>query len=560
MSVYEPLVNFLMKSNEPSITLSFQQLEELLGRVLPKSAKTYQPFWSSGNHVGRLIRAAGWVASPSFRYRQVIFRRTGVTQGKSSEISKPASWKLPDDSRPDLVLIGCVKSKRDGRHRVKDLYTSTLFAGRAGYAQSTAKPWYVLSSEYGLLDPDEEVDTYDLALKDLPILERRTWSLRVLDQIERKIGDVRGKVVEIHAGKSYRDFGLMQGLEERGALVNVPLADFRHGEQLAWYATRAALEAHAVVHRRPVAKAEVPLSVEIMPASEVRDIVATITSEFSNSALELSRRSNPPVCGWQGIPEIKMAATLRSEGVDNATLRIILTLGVSLDRARDADRLWDAVLALYRSDPWAFDPNALKSADRRLLLGTLMDSGVSRRHRKDCEAWQQIAAALLSGNAPEPVRRVVYAGEGNYQELLQAISAQDQGGKPWFPLLRGPKIRLVWLRMLVEPGGARIEGIDQMPVAVDVQVRRTTEYLGVAKTSGMDLNSVREEIQSAWHQGAEAAVGPVGIASTAAALDPVIWFFGKWGCSHCERRGMRVPISSVCGRCHFDRELEATNA
>jgi hypothetical protein len=38
------------------------------------------------------------------------------------------------------------------------------------------------------------------------------------------------------------------------------------------------------------------------------------------------------------------------------------------------------------------------------------------------------------------------------------------------------------------------------------------------------------------------AVGPEPLRGTAAALDPALWFWGKWGCSFCERAKRRVPI------------------
>ena len=69
-----------------------------------------------------------------------------------------------------------------------------------------------------------------------------------------------------------------------------------------------------------------------------------------------------------------------------------------------------------------------------------------------------------------------------------------------FPELRGDKISLMWIRMMAEPGKARIRRhLDAVPVAVDVQVRRVTENLGVTDTRGPKLNNrIKKEIQNAW--------------------------------------------------------------
>ena len=57
--------------------------------------------------------------------------------------------------------------------------------------------------------------------------------------------------------------------------------------------------------------------------------------------------------------------------------------------------------------------------------------------------------------------------------------------------------------MLAWPGSADLRNIGILPVAVDVHVRRITEYLGVTNTQGQDLERVRGEIQEAWRRAVE---------------------------------------------------------
>ena len=111
----------------------------------------------------------------------------------------------------------------------------------------------------------------------------------------------------------------------------------------------------------------------------------------------------------------------------------------------------------------------------------------------------------------------------------------------------------MWVRMLAEPGGAVIRRIDRISVAVDVHVRRVTENLGIASTGNLQLEEARPKIQSAWKKAAVAAniCGPSRIAGTCAALDPALWSFGKYGCSHCETVGARVPIGRACDHCQL---------
>lgn len=140
---------------------------------------------------------------------------------------------------PALVLIGCVKTKLPGRHKAKDLFTSPLFIGRRRRAEGTGVPWFILSAKYGLLAPDSEVESYDVSLNAAGRAERRRWSESVLEKLTHAVGSLDGKVVEVHAGAAYRDFGVVEGLEARGATVVVPLEHARQGEQLAWYSEGA---------------------------------------------------------------------------------------------------------------------------------------------------------------------------------------------------------------------------------------------------------------------------------------------------------------------------------
>lgn len=91
---------------------------------------------------------------------------------------------------------------------------------------------------------------------------------------------------------------------------------------------------------------------------------------------------------------------------------------------------------------------------------------------------------LADPAAAPAVQRAIYEGEGDAAELLRPRQAKGADGRPLFPFIQGPKISPMWVRMLAYPGGAEITSLEVLPVAVDVQVRKVTEYLGVAETLG----------------------------------------------------------------------------
>ena len=130
-----------------------------------------------------------------------------------------------------IFLLSCVGQKQPVPARARDLYISSWFRKARSYADSTGRPWFVLSAKYGLVHPDEVMPPYDLTLNTMPVADRRQWASRVLTQLGPCLGDV-GSVVFL-AGQRYREF-LEPSLRSRGVVVSVPMEGLRIGEQLRW--------------------------------------------------------------------------------------------------------------------------------------------------------------------------------------------------------------------------------------------------------------------------------------------------------------------------------------
>ena len=134
-----------------------------------------------------------------------------------------------------IGLVGCVKKKVGVPRVAKDLYVSTLFVGRRSYVERSSDEWWVLSAKHGLVHPDDVLLPYDVTLTEADRPARRSWSKQVLSAIDQRIQPMRGDVFEIHAGKEYREFGLMGGLRDRGCVVEVPTEGRPIGVQLRFY-------------------------------------------------------------------------------------------------------------------------------------------------------------------------------------------------------------------------------------------------------------------------------------------------------------------------------------
>lgn len=155
-----------------------------------------------------------------------------------------------------IGLVGCVKTKRSSPSLARDLYTSTLFTGRRRYVEESCDAWFVLSARHGLVRDDAPLEPYDETLNDQSAEAKRRWSDQVLASLDAMGFDYRTTTFEIHAGNEYRSFGLVDGLERRGAAVEVPAAHFGQGEQLAFYSKQD--RRHVSPARTPAASSATP--------------------------------------------------------------------------------------------------------------------------------------------------------------------------------------------------------------------------------------------------------------------------------------------------------------
>jgi len=142
--------------------------------------------------------------------------------------SNPSSW---GDA---LILVSCVKSKQDQSAPARDMYVSNWFTQASRVAQARGKSWRILSAQHRLLHPDDVINPYDLALKDLPIAARRDWGAKVFSAV-LPIARLHGRVIFL-AGAAYREF-LLQPLRDAGVTVEVPMQHLRQGQQMSWLAS-----------------------------------------------------------------------------------------------------------------------------------------------------------------------------------------------------------------------------------------------------------------------------------------------------------------------------------
>ena len=107
-----------------------------------------------------------------------------------------------------IVLISCVKKKRDEPSRARDMYVSPLFVGGGvKYAKTlNYDKLFILSAKYGLLEPDTVIKPYNRCLNDYSEYEKKIWAYEVIKKMQASKLDLDNDEFIILAGKEYRKY------------------------------------------------------------------------------------------------------------------------------------------------------------------------------------------------------------------------------------------------------------------------------------------------------------------------------------------------------------------
>ena len=138
--------------------------------------------------------------------------------GLSGDMFRPSR----EPARKRIGLVGWSRRSTPARVRLGISTLQRCSPDGVGGSNDPATPGGSCGPNAGTVGPDEVLGPYDETLTDVGRSARRQWSQGVLDQLTAEFEDVRALAFEIHAGSDYRDFGLVEGLAQAGARVEVP--------------------------------------------------------------------------------------------------------------------------------------------------------------------------------------------------------------------------------------------------------------------------------------------------------------------------------------------------
>ena len=106
-------------------------------------------------------------------------------------------------------LVGCGAQKRDEACMVREMYTSNYFALKREWAENYCYRWLIVSAEYAVVHPEDEIKPYETDLRELSEKTREMWTDLVTKDLRFHLSTVGGTPhsheVVLLMGGTYRE-------------------------------------------------------------------------------------------------------------------------------------------------------------------------------------------------------------------------------------------------------------------------------------------------------------------------------------------------------------------
>ena len=188
-----------------------------------------------------------------------------------------------------------------------------------------------------------------------------------------------------------------------------------------------------------------------------------------------------------------------------------LTFGAALDYQRDATLHWQEMATLYDEHLELFSPLEARSIGQEEIQSLFEDYRI-RFPNRDGRTWSTIASSIYH-DYDNSVSKMIADHNRQAPRLYRTVRRDN------FPFLGGDKIAPFWIRLIHEHG-IELRNLDDVPIAVDAQVRRATQALEPAIEDDDEIRQYWKEIC------ADSQFDPLE-------LDEAIWLIGRdfdeWG-------------------------------
>lgn len=249
---------------------------------------------------------------------------------------------------------------------------------------------------------------------------------------------------------------------------------------------------------------------------------------------------------------------LTSSGIKKGSYEhlMFITLVVSIDYQRDANRLWESGRKTFEDEEtrWLFFPKEVVEKQHSQIKSAMMKHGLykvgtnPRTGLGDVEIWSKVSKSFFDVYDSNPMNLIKQC-KLNALKIFE--KKFDLRFKQLFPYFSGDKIFPLWIRMLRDNVGLELTDIEKIPIPVDIHIARATFTTGClqGKYSGTVSNKeLMKQIDEGWRKSLS------GINHEklryVLQLDESLWHLSKYGCrfrkgTRCKQKA-RCPVGHLC--------------
>ncbi len=263
--------------------------------------------------------------------------------------------------------------------------------------------------------------------------------------------------------------------------------------------------------------------------------------------------SKEGIFGHNNMPEDVKPDTIKwgSEvpGASKYEYLMFITMVVSIDYMRNANRLWESGRITFNDEPtkWLFFPKEVVKHNIEDVKKAMQKHKLSQRPTKDSNIWFKVAESLNKIYEDDPLNIVK---EASSDASIIYSKKFDYTFKKNFPSFTGNKIYPLWIRMLKDNLNINLKNLDKVPLPVDVHVARSSFRTGalIGEYNGSRNNRISSLINEVWREAIH-QLNDEDLTYTLQ-LDEPLWHLSKYGCRKrkdliCPREG-DCPVGKFC--------------
>jgi hypothetical protein len=132
----------------------------------------------------------------------------------------------------NIGIISCVSKKLEGKHPAKELYVSDLFLKSYAYAIKNYDKVIILSAKYGVVLPEDIIESYELTLNNFSERRKKNWAYDTYHELIKHLD--KEDIVYWHCGENYNKY-IRRVIAGKQVF---PMKGLGIGRQLKWYKDR----------------------------------------------------------------------------------------------------------------------------------------------------------------------------------------------------------------------------------------------------------------------------------------------------------------------------------